>query len=66
MGEVLVTGGTRVLGSALVPALQAAGHNVRVLSRRGDGARIAGDLATGTGRSPRAPTWLRRLRRAAR
>lgn len=34
MAEVLVTGGTGVLGRAVVPALEAAWHGVRVLSRR--------------------------------
>src|ERR1043166_5836480 len=32
--EVLVTGGTGVLGRQLVPRLVEAGHSVRVLSRR--------------------------------
>ncbi|HVH24931.1 MAG TPA: NAD-dependent epimerase/dehydratase family protein [Pseudonocardia sp.] len=31
---VLVTGGTGTSGRALVPALRAAGHDMRVLSRR--------------------------------
>ena len=34
MADVLVTGGTGVLGSYLVPRLVARGHDVRVLSRR--------------------------------
>ena len=34
MPDVLVTGGTGVLGSYLVPRLAARGHDVRVLSRR--------------------------------
>lgn len=45
---VLVTGGTGTLGSALVPLLEATGHDVRVLSRRAD-ARWRGDLETGDG-----------------
>jgi uncharacterized protein YbjT (DUF2867 family) len=46
---MLVTGGTGTLGRALVPALRAAGHDVRVLSRRPGPDRITGDLATGAG-----------------
>jgi uncharacterized protein YbjT (DUF2867 family) len=34
MARVLVTGGTGSLGSELVPRLQAAGHTVRLMSRR--------------------------------
>jgi uncharacterized protein YbjT (DUF2867 family) len=57
MARILVTGGTGTLGRALVPALQAAGHEVAVLSRRpagagGDGPeRRTGDLRTGAGLS---------------
>ena len=32
--SVVVTGGTGTSGRALVPALRAAGHDIRVLSRR--------------------------------
>lgn len=52
MAEVVVTGGTGVLGRELVPALRAAGHGVRVLSRQpGEGAVVA-DLGSGTGLGP--------------
>src|SRR5215217_1082844 len=51
---VLVTGGTGTLGRLVVPRLRAAGHEVRVLSRRrrelGEGIEVVtGDLATGEG-----------------
>jgi uncharacterized protein YbjT (DUF2867 family) len=51
---LLVTGGTGTLGRLVVPGLRAAGHHVRVLSRRGhdsgDGVQyVTGDLATGEG-----------------
>ena len=49
MAEVLVTGGSGVLGTAVVPVLRAAGHRVRVLSRTAGDARVVGDLATGAG-----------------
>ncbi|WP_341715780.1 SDR family oxidoreductase [Micromonospora sp. FIMYZ51] len=51
---ILVTGGTGTLGRLVTPLLRAAGHPVRVLSRRGGPAtpgveHVAGDLATGVG-----------------
>lgn len=55
MAMVTVTGGTGVLGRALVPLMQADGHQVTVLTRRAaahvpSGARRAGgDLASGDG-----------------
>src|SRR5829696_1180312 len=50
----LVTGGTGTLGRLVLPRLQDAGHDVRVLSRRSheskDGIEfVTGDLATGEG-----------------
>jgi uncharacterized protein YbjT (DUF2867 family) len=48
--DVLVTGATGRLGKHLVDPLQAAGHSVRQLSRRGTGpGGVRGDLATGLG-----------------
>lgn len=52
MAEVLVTGGTGVLGREAVPALSAAGHRVRVLSRHPGDGRVVGDLVDGTGLGP--------------
>jgi uncharacterized protein YbjT (DUF2867 family) len=52
MAEMLVTGGTGVLGRAAVPALRAAGHRVRVLSRRPGDGHLVGDVATGAGLRP--------------
>ena len=58
MSDVLVAGGTGVLGRVVVSELLARGHDVRVLSRRAssnsrwvpDGARlVTGDLVTGDG-----------------
>ena len=55
MATVLVTGGTGTLGRALVPQLTAAGHTVRVLSRRqspcvpADVEAWQGDMLTGAG-----------------
>jgi uncharacterized protein YbjT (DUF2867 family) len=46
--DVLVTGGTGRLGRRLADPLQAAGHSVRLMSRRGTGpGGIRADLATG-------------------
>jgi uncharacterized protein YbjT (DUF2867 family) len=46
--DVLVTGGTGRLGQRLAEPLQAAGHTVRRMSRRGAGpGGVRGDLATG-------------------
>jgi nucleoside-diphosphate-sugar epimerase len=53
--KVTVTGRRGVLGRALVPLLQAEGHEVTVLTRRpdaqlpGGARRIVGDLASGAG-----------------
>lgn len=54
MTRALVTGGTGTLGRLVVPRLRAAGHDVRVLSRKQpageEGAEfVTGDLATGAG-----------------
>jgi uncharacterized protein YbjT (DUF2867 family) len=46
--DVLVTGGTGRLGQRLLGPLQAAGHTVRQMSRRGTGpGGVRGDLGTG-------------------
>lgn len=50
MARVLVTGGTGVLGSYLVPRLVERGHDVRKLSRHASGLdAIRGDVRTGEG-----------------
>jgi uncharacterized protein YbjT (DUF2867 family) len=54
MAPILVTGGTGTLGRLVVPRLQDAGYEVRVLSRRsreaGEGIEfVTGDLAAGEG-----------------
>lgn len=46
---ILVTGGTGTLGGPTVARLQAAGHDVRVLSRKPGPGRVVGDLNTGDG-----------------
>lgn len=49
---ILVTGGTGVLGRVVVRRLLAAGHEVRVMSRRprsGDASSVVADLGTGDG-----------------
>lgn len=43
--RVLVTGGTGFIGQALLPALQAAGHAVTVLSRQPEAARVPAGVA---------------------
>src|SRR5918994_353296 len=45
MAELLVTGGTGVLGREAVPALRAAGHKVGVLSREPGDGDVVGDLS---------------------
>jgi nucleoside-diphosphate-sugar epimerase len=47
--EVLVTGGTGVLGSRVVERLGSAGIEARVLSRSGRYGTYKGDLLTGEG-----------------
>ncbi len=51
--KALVTGGTGTLGRLVVPRLQDAGFDVRILSRQGRGGGdiefLTGDLATGVG-----------------
>jgi len=50
MATVLVTGGTGVLGSHLVPRLEARGHDARRLSRHASGpGAVRGDVRTGEG-----------------
>ena len=49
MSTILVTGGTGGLGRPTVAGLRAAGHDVRVLSRRPGDGHVVGDLATGAG-----------------
>ncbi len=49
MSEVLVTGGTGVLGKQVVERLSSAGIEARVLSRSGRPGTLRGDLSTGEG-----------------
>jgi uncharacterized protein YbjT (DUF2867 family) len=49
MTTTLVTGGTGTLGRPTVERLRAAGHDVRILSRRTGPGRVVGDLTSGTG-----------------
>jgi uncharacterized protein YbjT (DUF2867 family) len=51
MSDVLVTGGSGLLGREVVARLAAAGHAVRILSRSGsaDPRAVPGDLGTGAG-----------------
>lgn len=49
MKEILVTGGTGVLGSHVVRRLREIGYAARVLSRRGGAGTIRGNLASGQG-----------------
>ena len=47
--EVVVTGGTGLLGQRVVERLGSAGVEARVLSRSGRPGTIRGDLSTGEG-----------------
>lgn len=49
MSIILVTGGTSGPGRPTVDRLRAAGHDVRVLSRKPGAGALVGDLATGDG-----------------
>jgi uncharacterized protein YbjT (DUF2867 family) len=54
VSTVLVTGGSGLLGRAVVPRLAAAGHDARILSRTarcgpGGAEQVTGDLRTGAG-----------------
>lgn len=49
MTSILVTGGTGTLGVPAVRRLRAAGHDVRILSRRSGPGLVTGDLVTGAG-----------------
>ena len=47
--EILVTGGTGLLGRRVTPRLRDVGCGVRVLSRSGRPGTVRGDLSTGEG-----------------
>jgi uncharacterized protein YbjT (DUF2867 family) len=49
MRSILVTGGTGTLGRPTVERLRAAGHDVRVLSRKSGPGVVTGDLSSGQG-----------------
>lgn len=49
MSTILVTGGTGGLGRPTISRLLAAGHEVRILSRRPGERHVVGDLSTGAG-----------------
>jgi uncharacterized protein YbjT (DUF2867 family) len=49
MKTILVTGGTSPPGRSAVATLRAAGHDVRVLSRKPGDGQLRGDLTTGEG-----------------
>ena len=49
MTTTLVTGATGTLGTPTVRRLEAAGHDVRALSRRSGPGLTTGDLRTGAG-----------------
>jgi uncharacterized protein YbjT (DUF2867 family) len=49
MGTILVTGGTGTAGRPAVVRIRAAGHDVRVLSRKSGPGLVTGDLLTGKG-----------------
>ncbi|WP_020386266.1 SDR family oxidoreductase [Kribbella catacumbae] len=49
MRTILVTGGTGTLGRPTVQRLRAAGHDIRVLSRKHGPGLVTGDLTTGQG-----------------
>jgi uncharacterized protein YbjT (DUF2867 family) len=52
VSTVVVTGGSGTFGRHLVPLLEKAGHEVRVLSRRPGAGTHVGDLTTGEGLGP--------------